>query len=105
MQETKEYRHFWIDDKTTVVNALDRFHDQLESLYDFIVDHKEKNDGIAPTFREMSSGTGIPLVDLRDWLKILVNQGRLVIGNYKEPRNIKVVGGRWITPNDVDGKG
>lgn len=43
----------------------------------FIAKHAEENDGLTPTYREISDATDIPLAAVHFYVKYLIDEGHL----------------------------
>lgn len=72
-------------------------------LYEFILDFKESNDGIAPSTGEIMEATGISSSSMVSfYLQKLENAGMVRLlradSGLKSPRGIVVIGSSWQPP-------
>lgn len=70
-------------------------YDSDQKVYNFIVNFKTENDGIAPTMREIADNVGISSTSVVNTiLERLQDKGFIVLID-EVARGIKVVGGKW----------
>ena len=70
----------------------------LERVYTYIVDFKQRHDGIAPTLDEIKLACGLSSKShALYYVRQLIEDGRITSGE-KSPRTIKVAGGEWLPP-------
>lgn len=84
---------------------VDRKHvgERVDTLYDYIVQYKSENDGIAPSIKEMSAYLNVSSTSLTDYyLKKLAGAGRIVIVKNRR-RHISIPGGRWSMVGQGEG--
>jgi predicted RNA-binding Zn-ribbon protein involved in translation (DUF1610 family) len=66
-----------------------------DTVFDYIVEHKTKSDGVSPTIREIADAVGISSTSMVNFtLNCLVQRGRISIDKTVS-RGIRVVGGGW----------
>lgn len=71
-------------------------HHSRERVLGFIIEYKKKNDGCAPTYREIMAGCEITSSSLCQYiLRKLEADGKIVLDG-RAVRNIRVVGGQWV---------
>lgn len=71
-----------------------------QQVLDYIVQHKQANDGNSPTIREMMAHFDLPSGGIIYHLDRL--QAKQLIERAKGGRGIRVVGGRWLGPGQVE---
>lgn len=68
----------------------------MESVFDYIVQYKFRNDGVAPSFQEIMDACDVTSKSMiYYYLDKLEEDGRIVRPAKKSPRNIQIVGGCW----------
>jgi len=70
-----------------------------ERVLEFIIEYKEKNDGLSPSFREIRDGVGA--VSSTSHVSFVIDNlerdGKIEVEK-ERTRSIKVVGSRWERP-------
>lgn len=80
---------------------------RLERIFDYIVEYKRANDGISPSYREISEnalGQKNVGVVVRNYLIKLENAGRIEIlrvDGRAQSRGIKLVGGEYLYQREL----
>ena len=71
--------------------------DLRTQIFDYIVDHKTRNDGLSPTLAEICEALNISTKSV-----VVYHLDRLelagLIERCSQARGIRVTGGRWIAP-------
>ena len=77
----------------------------LDTLFDFIVEHKRAHGGRCPTRQQMADALGISShSEVARRLAYLAADGRIVLEGDGEARNISIPGERWLAPGEAFGE-
>lgn len=75
---------------------------RLQAVFDFICDFKAKNNGCAPTLREIVAGAGLSSTSIvKHYLDRLKLRGLIEYGP-NEQRLIRVIGSEWRAPAETE---
>ena len=69
-----------------------------KAIFDFIIVYKVKNDGVAPTVREIMSATGIKSTSSVNYHLLVLEHQEKISVEASQPRGIRVIGGHWVPP-------
>ena len=74
-----------------------------DAVYKFIVEHKVAHDGTSPSIREIGRECGIPSTSVVSYyLKVLEEDGKILLVGENAPRSIVVIGGKYIAPEGFE---
>ena len=77
--------------------SLKRDDRRLQAIFQFIVQYKAANDGVAPTLREIADAVQINSSSLiAYYLRIMAGHGMIRMIGDGTPRGIIVPGGSWV---------
>jgi hypothetical protein len=77
-----------------------------DTVYRFLVDYKQRNDGNSPTLRDIMAACDMSCTSLASrTVSSLVRQGRIRRGGRGKSGGIVIVGAQWIPPTANESNG
>lgn len=80
--------------------------ERRDKVYAFVCSFMKASGGVAPSAREIQRGTGLrSLNHVHGCLGTLEREGRIQRGKFGRPRSLRIVGARYLLPDEAEAGG